>query len=330
MKKLTYNHLSSEERDKIAVLRAQGKSIREIARKLKRNPGTLSRELQRNKSPTYNVYLPHRAQQRAVNRKKESVQRERIRNPKIRAYIKRKLKLRWSPEIIANMLPKDMPGLSVSHEAVYQFIYDPDVRKEYNLVRFLVRSRYKRRLRGHSKKHSKSHIPSRVPITERPAEANDRQRYGDWEADTMVSRQSSAALGVALERKSRWVHLAKLSAKTSRAFRSAINRRLSRYPRHLRRTITYDNGSENTEHLEINKTLGTQSYFCAPFHSWEKGSVEHIAGLVRLFLPKKTDFATISKERLRHIEYLLNTRPRKCLDYRTPAEVFTSSVALRS
>lgn len=258
-----------------------------------------------------------------------SVQRERIRNHKIRAYIMRKLKLKWSPEIIANRLPIDMPGLSVSHEAIYQFIYDHDMREKHNLVPFLVRSRYKRRLRGHSKKHSKSHIPSRVPIAERPVQVNSRQRFGDWEADTMVSRQSLAALGIALERKSRWTHLAKLQKKTSREFRSAINRRLSRHPQHLRRTITYDNGSENTDHLAVNKILGTQSYFCAPFHSWEKGSVEHVAGLVRLFLPKKTDFATISKEQIKHIEHLLNTRPRKCLDYRTPAEVFTSSVALR-
>ena len=131
-----------------------------------------------------------------------------------------------------------------------------------------------------------------------------------------------------LERKSRKVRLAKLLAKTSRHFKNALTRRLSRYPKHMRKTITYDNGSENVQHMDINKVLGTQSYFCNPFHSWEKGSVENVIGLVRVFLPKSTDFAIITKEQLKRVENLINERPRKCLGYKTPNEDFTSSVAL--
>ena len=121
-----------------------------------------------------------------------------------------------------------------------------------------------------------------------------------------------------LERKSRKVRLAKLPAKTSRHFKNAFTRRLSRYPEHMRKTITYDNGSENVQHMDINNVLGTQSYFCNPFHSWEKGAVENVIGLVRIFLPKSTDFAIITEEQLKRVENLINARPRKCLRLQNP------------
>ena len=326
--KKPYEHLSGEERDKIAVLRAKGFTIREIARRLKRNPSTLSRELKRNKSPTYNVYLAHRAHQRALERKKESVQRERIRNKKIQRYIMKKLKLRWSPEIISNTLTGVRPGLSISLEAIYQFIYSSPVGKELKLKRYLIRAHRIRKIRGYSRKHSKSHIPQRISIDQRPAEVAERIVPGHFEADTIVSRKSKAALGVALERKSRKIKLMRLKAKTSHCFKNALNRSLSRYPKSMRKTITYDNGSENVQHMDTNRVLGTQSYFCNPFHSWEKGSVEHGIGLVRIFLPKGTDFAKITKEQLKRVENLINNRPLKCLGYKTPDEVFTSNVAL--
>ena len=133
---------------------------------------------------------------------------------------------------------------------------------------------------------------------------------------------------VLLERKTRMTKLAKIKAKHARDVSNAINRRLSRLPNHARKTITYDNGSENVEHERINKILGTRSFFCNPYHSWEKGSVENMVGLVRRFLPKKTDIAKITKEQIKQIENRLNHRPRKCLNFKTPYEVFTSSVAL--
>jgi IS30 family transposase len=123
MKKRIYSQLSSEERDQIAYLRAQGKSVTDIAESIRRNKSTVSRELKRNRSPIYNVYLANKAHERAVKRKHESVQRQRIRNPLIGGYIMKKLKLKWSPETIAGRLPDDHPGLHISHEAIYQFIY---------------------------------------------------------------------------------------------------------------------------------------------------------------------------------------------------------------
>lgn len=329
MIKRTYYQLSSEERDKIAILRAKGKSVSNIAKRIGRNKSTISRELKRNKSPIYNIYLANRAHQRAVRRKHDSVQRQRIRNPLIRRYIMKKLRLKWSPEAIAGRLPREFPGLHISHEAIYQFIYDRSTRTKHHLVPFLARAHKRRRLRTHSHRHKMLHIPNRISIKERPSEVQTRIQPGHWEADTLISRRSKAALAVALERTTRYLHLAKLPAKTSQSLRCALTRRLSRYPQPLLRSITYDNGCENVEHEYTNKVLGTQSYFCEPFHSWEKASIENAIGLIRRFFPKKTDFDLVTNEQVKRVETLLNTRPRKCLNYRTPNEVLGSCVALR-
>jgi len=290
-----YTQLTSEERDIISVLRARGKKPSEIARILGRNKSTVCRELKRNKSSTYNVYLSHRAHERAVKRKCEAAQRPRLKNKVIMDYVVKKLHLGWTPEQISPCLPR----------------------------------RHRKRLpRGHSRKHRKLHIPQRVSIKERPVYINERLEFGHWEVDTMLSRQSSSSLAVALERLSRRLHIAMLPAKSARELRIALNRLLGRHPTNLRKSITYDNGSENVEHMFINKTLGTQSYFCEPYRSWEKGSVENAISLIRRFLPKKTNFAIITKEQIKQIENLLNNRPRKCLSYKTPNEIFNEAVAL--
>jgi len=326
--KTVYNQLSSEERDKIAILRAQGLSLEKIAQAIGRNKSTISRELKRNISPIYNVYLPHKADMRAKERKHKAGKRKRLKHLVIQKYVLQKLKLRWSPEQIAGRLPLDCRGLSISHEAIYQYIYDRQTRSEIDLTPSLPRAHKKRSLFGRSHRHTKSHIPDRVSIDKRPAYIEKRKQPGHWETDTMISRQSKNALVISLERSSRLLHINKIKAKKSHRVLAAITERLGSYPEFLRRSITYDNGSENVDHREINKALGTRSYFCNPYHSWEKGSVEHAISLIRRFLPKKTDFAIISPSKLKTIENLLNNRPRKCLTFKTPAEVFSSCVAL--
>jgi len=325
-----YKHLSSEERDKIAVLRAKSYSYEAIAKAIARDKTTVYRELDRNRSPVYNVYLPHKADKRAKDRKSASGKRPRLKNRVIRRYVIRKLKRGWSPEQIAGKLHKDHPDRSISYEAIYQYIYDKKTHKRVNLATYLPRAHKKRKLFGQGHHHKNNlHIPRRVSIDKRPKHVAKRAEPGHWEADTVISRQSKRALAVSLERKSRMIHIDKLQAKKSARVVKAITGRLKRYPKELRRTITYDNGSENVEHERINKILGTKSYFCNPFHSWEKGSVEHAIGLIRRFLPKKTDFAIIDSRQLRKIENLINNRPRKCLNYQTPREVMKSlSVAL--
>ena len=251
-------------------------------------------------------------------------------------YVIDKLSLGLSPEQVAERISHDLAGASISHEAIYQFIYAKETLNHMDLRPWLLRRHRRRRLqRGYSRKQKKPHIPQRLSITARPASVNDRVEPGHWEVDTMICRQSTPSLAIALERVSRYLQITKLAAKTARQLRLALIRRLSRHPDHMRKTLTYDNGSENCDHLLINQTLHTQSYFCEPYRSWpkghpwwEKGSVENAIGLIRRYLPKGTDFATISKEQIKQIEDLLNNRPRKVLNYRTPNEVFNECVAV--
>ena len=325
-----YQQIKQDERDLIAHYHAKGLSHTEIGRRIGRNKSTISRELRRNGSGVYDVYLAHKANARASIRKQESGQRPRLKDQRIKRYVIRKLKQGWSPEQISGMLKQSHPELSISHEAIYQFIYDKETLKTVNLKDYLPRANRIRRPRGHSRKHTKSHIPRRVSIDDRPEYIDKRQQIGHWESDSMVSRASKASVVVTLERATRYVKLTKVKANQAREVSNAINRRLRRLPDSARRTITYDNGSENMEHERVNKVLGTSSYFCNPYHSWEKGSVENTVGLVRRFLPKKTDIAKITKEQIKTIENRLNHRPRKCLNFKTPYQLFTSSVALPS
>jgi len=317
----TYKQLNPHERDILAVLKSKGKSLREIAAILKRSPSTLSRELKRNAAPIYTgYYLSHKAQDRADRRKCESHQRQRLKNDFIRQYVEKRLLLGWSPELIAGRLAIDHPRLSISHEAIYQWVYQ----NATHLILSLVRAHRKRKHRGYSRKHKKSHIRERISIKKRPKTVLKRLHIGHWETDTISCRKSYQAIQVTVERKARYTKMAKLKTKSARAMSNALTRRLSRYPTDLRLSITYDNGPENAEHMRTNKILGTSSYFCEPFHSYERGTVENTIGLVRRFLPKKTNLANISQHHLSKIEHWLNKRPRKCLGFKTPAEVLNA------
>jgi len=320
----TYRQLSAEERDRLSLLRVQGMTLRSIAGMMGRDVSTLSRELKRNIFPYQaGEYLPHRAQQYADERKALGHERKRLRAPGLRRYVTSMLKLGWSPERIAGrwrFLGKD----PISHEAIYQWIY-ADCR---NMVPCLLHAHRRRRRHRKRQPRKSGNIPSRTPISQRPEAVRLRQEFGHWEADTIISSRSRCALQVLVERKTRFARLKKLKAKDAASMHSSLVKALKRYPHDLRRSITYDNGSENTQHVATNLKLGTASYFCEPMHSWEKGSVENIAGLVRRRLPKRTDFAIVSKRQLKYTQHWLNNLPRKCLGYRTPEEVFRKSVAL--
>jgi IS30 family transposase len=316
-------HLSIEEREYISILLAQGKTQREIGRTLNRNHTTICRELKHNTPPiNKGYYLAHKAQERATQRLIETHKRPRLKNAQIKDYVTRKLKLGWSPEQISGRISTDCPGQYIGYEAIYQYIYED----EPGLIKYLPRSHRKRYPRGHSHRHSRSHIPERTPLDERPIDVERRDTIGHWEGDTMVSRKSKVALQVLIERRTRFAQLTKLDRKTAAEMTNAAISRLGVLPAEARQTLTLDNGSENTEHLTITDVLGTKTYFCAPFHSWEKGSVENMAGLVRRFFPKKTDFALITHKQIESVESLLNNRPRKCLNYATPMEVLSGAI----
>lgn len=318
-----YNQISSDERDQIAILKAEGRSVREISRILKRCHSTIIRELRRNSPPiNKSYYLSSSANERAMARKRESAYRSKLSDPFLRNYIAVHLELGWSPEIIAGRLNKDVPDYSVSHETIYSYIYT----KANNLIRCLARKHRRRWKKGSSRKHQKPLIPYRVPISARAQQVNGRNRFGHWEGDTMEGlRIEKPALNVIVERKSRFVKLSKMADRTAKSTREAIIARLRLLPRCARRSITYDNGHENAQHYKVNQKLKMRSYFCEPYRSWEKGTVEQTIGLVRRFIPKGWDLTTVSPRFIAKIECLLNHRPRKCLDFATPAEVFKKS-----
>lgn len=326
-----YKQLTLQEREKIFVLRARGRTVTKIACVLGRNKATISRELRRNRAPTYNRYSAHSANQRSIKRNRRRGRKPKLANKLLRQRVtKMLLKEQWSPEIITHRLAIESQGLSVSHETIYKFVYSANNSKRRKLIQALTRHHCKRKRRGYSRKHRKVHIPSRISIKERPAVVNSRTNFGHWEADTMVSRKSLAAVAAIVERRSRLVKLAKLRQKSAALMRAAINRRLGRLPRHMRQTITYDNGSENVEHILVNKRLGTRSYFCEPYHSYEKGSVEQVVGLARRYLAKGCNLSHVTVRTLKMSEKKINTRPRKCLQYLTPAEIYNNGVALKN
>jgi len=315
--KKVYKHLTIHEREEIACYLEKGLTQKEIAKTLKRPASTISREIKRNGTQIRQTqYRAHRAQLRSDVRKNESHKKIRLPDSKVRRYVIKKLKGGFSPEQIAGRIEKDLPGCKTNHESIYLFIYQDCS----ELTEFLVWGRRKRRKRAIKAGKRVVKIPNRVMIEKRPEEINERTSLGHWEADTVVSRKSKSALVVVRERKLQIMYIRKISRKTANEMKKAVISILRRFPKELLQTITFDNGLENAAHESIAKALGVKTYFCNPYHSWEKGGVENGIGLIRRFLPKKTDFSLIPCSRIRNIEIKLNNRPRKSLQFLTPFE----------
>lgn len=312
-----YKQLSPGEREEIACLLEKGLKNKEIAKKLNRSPSTISREIHRNGTEIRNCrYRGHRAQMRSDERKQESHRKIRLKNPRIKRYVIKKLKAGFSPEQIAGRIEIDLPGYKTNYESIYLFVYSE--RPEY--AEYLLWGRRKRRKKAIKAGKRVVKIPNRVMIDKRPKDINDRKSLGHWEADTVISRQSKSALVVIRERKLQLMFIRKVSRKDSLNMKKAVINILKRFPKHLVRSITFDNGLENAAHEKIAKALGVRTYFCNPYHSWEKGGVENGIGLIRRFLPKKTDFSLIAHSVIRKIQHALNNRPRKSLKFSTPME----------
>lgn len=314
---MLYKHLSQEERIQIQTLLKEKISVRKIAERLGRKPSTISREIKRNFWDACRIEYNSSCADRKYKERKIKANKKRIKkmqDQQILSYTISHLKLGWSPEQIAGRIPKDIPGLTVSYETIYQYVY----KQGESLVKLLPRKKPKRQKRGMVNKNRKILIPDRVSIDERPDIINKRKEYGHWESDSIVSKQSSASLNTMVERKSGYLRLTKMDSNTSVNTKETIIQKMANM---TIKSITYDNGLENYEHTFINQALGCNSYFCHPYHSWEKGSVENTNGLIRRYLPKKTDFNKISNEEIASIEYFLNNRPRKRLNFQTPSEV---------
>lgn len=315
---MTYNHMSHKERDKLAVLHNRGLSLRDIARVLGRSIGTLSRELHRNRGRR--PYYPQHAQEQADKRLRTGHKRMRLKSRLLRYEVEQMLVKGWSPELIAGRITqhrKDLP--SISPEAIYQWIYA----ERPDLIGQLVRSHPKRWPKRYSRWRRRPLIPRRVPLSQRSVAANSRQESGHWETDLVVG-PGPVALQVLVERQTRYSRLRRIPDKTAPASRAALTGLLATVPAPLRLSITYDNGSENVEHTVLNEDFEMRSYFCEPYHSWEKGTVENTNGLIRRFIPKRSPLGVLPTERYQQIEDWLNDRPRKCLKFKTPREAFNA------
>jgi len=312
-----YHHFNIDEREVILKMRAQQASLDEISCRLNRPKGTISRELRRNVSSTGD-YKPHLAQRYYEQRRQESKAPYRLEgNLFLRRYIQKKLEEYWSPEQISDSIKGKVSPLTI-----YSWIYR-DQASGGSLYRFLRRSHRWRRKRRR-RPDSRGQMPDRRMIDQRPKAANQRRRIGDWEGDTVEGSKGTGFIVTHVDRKSRYTVAVKVADKSSESINQAICARMKFLPADKIRTITYDNGKEFAGFKELERILGMRSYFAHPYHSWERGTNENTNGLLRQFFPKGMDFRTITQTDIDKVEELLNNRPRKCLTYRTPNEVFWS------
>jgi len=330
---MKYEHLSILEREKIQELFWQKKSIRYISEKLGRSPSSISREFKRNFPDERKVYTPRLANERAIFKRTCRGRIDRLKTKEIRKYVIAHLKLKWSPEQISGRIQIDLKQ-SISHEAIYQFIYQQVHRNgwgylkpQHEDLRIYLRRKQKRRQKKGTRKCQRIFKPNGISIDERPKIVDTRKRIGDWESDSVESINHKPGVNTLIERKSGMYFVTKLKNKTSVATVYAIEKRMRLLPEKIKRTMTFDNGPENRDWKLFEEKTLIKSYFAHPYHSWERGSNENANGLLRDYFPKKTDFSTIPEEEILKVEQSLNSRPRKRLGWKTPLEVF--SVALQ-
>lgn len=327
--KRSFSQLTLEDRVKIEVKYRDGLSFREIVAYLGRGrtASSICREIDGKPRRGVGKYQAHVAHGEALARRLGK-KPDRLKNDVVRNYVKEKMKLGWSPEQISIRLPIDRLGNEISHEAIYQFVYaqvrrggNGTVKDGCEDLRSYLPRRHTRRQKKGLRQAQKAERPILPSIEERPAIVDRRTRVGDWEDDTMVSRQSLVRLKSINERASGVVFLGKMSDGTSEESTRVVCEKLGMIPSPWRRTLTRDRGSENMDWATIEHKLSVDVYFAHPYCSQERGSNENLNGLVRRFFPKKTDFAKVSDEEIHRVEYLLNTRPRKRFGGKTPLEV---------
>jgi len=317
---MQYSHISIEERELIQRMLWEKRSLRFIAAALDRSVSSVSREVRRNRPPERQRYTPRLAHERAVKKRSSRGAPRLEKDMGLRTYVTTHLKLGWSPEQIAAVRG------DISHEAIYQHVYRQVYRGGHGYLKhgredlrpYLARRRTRRMAKGGrtAQRILKGPLPS---IDDRPTVTG----IGHWEDDSIVyTPTSSVRLRTTNEIRSGVVFIDRVSARTMRAANAVTERRLGNLPANLRQTLTRDRGAENLGYQELEDTLGIRCFFAHPYHSWERGANENVNGLIRRYLPKGTDFSTVSDDALKRIEYLLNSRPRKRLGWKTPYQVF--------
>lgn len=328
-KKRVFKQLTLDDRIRIEIKYQDGLSFRDIAAYLGngRTAGSICREVGGKPRRGTGKYQAYSSQAKALERRlgKKSA---RLKNDFIRSYAKEKLKLGWSPEQISIRLPIDYPGNEISHEAIYQFVYaqinrggNGKIKSGREDLRTYLSRRHTRRQTKGFRQAQKAEKPMLPSIENRPAVVQNRKRIGDWEDDTMVSRQGAERLKTINERVSGVVFIGKMKCGTISESNRVVNEQLGKIPEEIRKTLTRDRGTENFGYAELEENLNISCYFARAYCSQDRGSNENVNGLIRRFFPKKTDFSKISDEEINGVEYLLNTRPRKRHGGKTPLEV---------
>ncbi|MBM3180076.1 MAG: IS30 family transposase [Chloroflexi bacterium] len=308
----TYHQLTQEQRYQIYALKKTNHSLAEIAIVIGVHKSSISRELKRNRGQR--GYRPQQAQELAVQRRPKAVARITV---VVWATVDRLLRQEWSPEQISGRLKKEQ-GIRISHEWIYQHILE-DQRAGGDLYKHLRCQKKRRKRYGSYDRRGK--LPNCRSIEERPDHVNTRKRLGDWEVDTLLGKQQKHAMLTLTERKSRFTMMGKVPRRTAQAVRRQVCKLLLPVKDKVH-TLTSDHGKEFAEHELIAETLQLKFYFAHPYAAWERGTNENTNGLLRQYLPRKSDLKTISNKKINQIISKLNFRPRKTLRFKTPFEVF--------
>jgi len=307
------NHLTLEERDRIAQLRYQGADQKEIAQAVGRCPSTISRELRRNR--TDGEYYAAQAQREAERRRRERPLVRKMEDPEINEAVRAALAQEWAPEQIAGRLQQQGSERRVSSQTIYTWIEQDEDREHWESM---LRRRGKRPYR----RKNAATTGDAARIDQRPEVIEERLRLGDFEGDTVLGPAGSGGLATLVDRKSRFTIIVKIQSKNADHVHEKIKQRLKELDDERRHSITFDNGTEFARCHRLEKHLGMELYFADPGCPYQRGTNENTNGLIRQYFPKGTNFRDISHHEVRQVEKLLNNRPRACLGFRTPAEVF--------
>ena len=318
-----YKHLSLEEREQLFALREQELTFREIGEKLGRSHTSLVREYHRNKlkqGKNVGRYIPCKAQVKAGQRALNQRQKSALKSPRLYLYTRKKLRKGWSPETIAGRINHVANlGETIHHETIYRYIYNRKKTQKSQLWQYLTLHR-KRRMRRNGRKVKTTRFEAGLSINNRSHEINQRVSVGHWETDNMEGRKTDqTSVSVTVERLSRYTLLSKLNNKKSSTKSEAVIKDLKKLPG-LVSSLTSDRGPENAHYQQTSDRLNIPIYFCNPYHSWEKGSVENTIGRIRRFISKRTSVDPVGQRQLKKIQSLLNNTPRKVLNYLTPKE----------
>jgi len=321
------------QREELSRLLSQGRTLTDIAKLLCKDKSTISREISR-QGMDRTTYRAHRAHWHAGHQKRKQGRKRKIdQNIELKQFIFDKLKLRWSPDQIAKELKAVYPedeNMQVSHEAIYTYIYIlPRGSLKTELLSYLRQQKKYRRRKGKNQPRTgekRGIIPEMISIEERPKEVETRTIPGHWEGDLILGKWKRSALGTIVERTTRTVILVPLVNKDAESVRKSFAREMKKLPAQMKLSITYDQGKEMTQHELFTKDTKIKVYFAHPGSPWERGTNENTNGLIRQFFPKGTEFDKVSRKEIKHVQDLLNGRPRKALEYRKPYEVFNELI----